>query len=75
MAPRVLRIKLVVGEATGYLLDTYPANSLRLITRDPHFTFKANLPTNQWAHVAATLDSETGRSCLYVNGRKVGGDE
>ena len=67
--------KSPVGEATGYLLDTYPANSLRLITRDPHFTFKANLPTNQWAHVAATVDSETGRSCLYVNGRKVGGDE
>ena len=67
--------KSPVGEATGYLLDTYPGNSLRLITRDPHFAFKANLPTNQWTHVAATVDGRTGERFLYVNGSKVAGSE
>ncbi|MCX6930136.1 MAG: hypothetical protein NT154_44030, partial [Verrucomicrobia bacterium] len=63
--------KSPVGEATGYLLDTYPGNSLRLITRDPHLIFHANLPTNQWSHVAATVDGKTGQQLLYVNGKQV----
>jgi hypothetical protein len=32
--------------ATGYVLDTYPGNSLRIIARDPHFWFNARLPAN-----------------------------
>ena len=63
--------KSPVGAATGYLLDTYPGNSLRLITRDPHLSFKANLPTNRWSHVAATVDGKTGKQALYLNGRPV----
>ena len=63
--------KSPVGEASGYLLDTYPGNSLRLITRDPHLIFKANLPTNQWSHVAATVDGQTGKQILYLNGKPV----
>ena len=71
--PGGLRIidKSPVGAASGYLLDTYPANSLRLITRDPHLSFAANLPTNQWSHVAATVDAKTGKQVLYLNGRPV----
>jgi hypothetical protein len=63
--------KSPVGEASGYLLDTYPGNSLRLITRDPHLIYKANLPTNQWSHVAATVDGQTGKQILYLNGKPV----
>lgn len=63
--------KSPVGAASGYLLDTYPGNSLRLITRDPHLGFKANLPTNQWSHVAATVDGKTGKQILYLNGQPV----
>ena len=70
MVVRILD-KSPVGEATGYLLDTYPGNSLRLITRDPHLIFHANLPTNQWSHVAATVDGKTGQQLLYVNGKQV----
>ena len=61
--------KSPVGEASGYLLDTYPGNSLRLITRDPHLIYRANLPTNQWSHVAATVDGQTGKQILYLNGK------
>jgi hypothetical protein len=63
--------KSPVGVATGYLLDTYPGNSLRLITRDPHLSFKAQLPTNQWSHVAATVDTKTGKQILYLGGKPV----
>jgi alpha-L-fucosidase 2 len=63
--------KSPVGEAAAYLMDTYPANSLRLITRDPHLIYGANLPLNQWTHVAATVDAESERQVLYLNGRPV----
>jgi hypothetical protein len=63
--------KSPVGAASGYLLDTYPANSLRLITREPHLSYAANLPTNQWSHVAATVDAKTGKQTLYLNGKLV----
>jgi alpha-L-fucosidase 2 len=63
--------KSPVGEATGYLLDTYPGSSLRLITRDPHLTHPAKLPASQWSHVAATVDGKTGKQTLYLNGKAV----
>lgn len=63
--------KTPVGAATGYLLDTYPGNSLRFITRDPHLGFSANLSNNVWNHVAATQDGETGKQVLYLNGVRV----
>lgn len=63
--------KSPVGTAQGYLLDTHPNNSLRLITREPHLTYDAKLPLNEWTHVAATVDGRTGKQILYVNGSKV----
>lgn len=63
--------KCPVAAARGYLLDTYPGDSLRLITREPHFVFPAKLPVGQWTHVAATVDGITGKQILYVNGKAV----
>jgi hypothetical protein len=73
LPPRGARIidKTPVGGATAYLLDTYPGNSLRLIFRNPHVTYDAKLAVNRWAHVAATVDGETGHACLYLNGKLV----
>ena len=67
--------KSSAGSATGYLLDTYPDNSLRLIVREPHLIFPAKLPLAQWTHVAATVDATTGARTLYVNGCQVAGDQ
>jgi hypothetical protein len=72
-APGGFRIidKSPAGAASAYLLDTYPENSLRLITRDPWLSADARLAADRWVHVAATVDGETGRSILYVDGKKV----
>ncbi len=63
--------KSPVGAASAYLLDTYPDNSLRLITRDPHLIFNARFPLNAWTHVAATVNGQTGRQVLFINGKVV----
>ncbi len=63
--------KSKAGTSNGYLLDTYPGNSLRLIVEDGTLTFAANLPTNQWSHVAAVFDARTGEKKLYLNGKVV----
>ncbi|NQT85124.1 hypothetical protein HQ560_00065, partial [bacterium] len=63
--------KSPVGIAAGYLLDTYPSHSLRMITRDPWVGFDAKLPVGKWSHVAATVDGESGHTALYVNGAQV----
>ena len=63
--------KSPLGSAQGYLLDTYPKDSLRLITREPHLIFPAKLTVGQWTHVAATVDGKTGKTILYINGKPV----
>ena len=63
--------KTPAGEATAYLLDTYPANSLRLIFHYDTLTHKAGLVPDRWVHVAATVNGETGEAILYVDGKPV----
>jgi hypothetical protein len=63
--------KTPAGEATAYLLDTFPANSLRLIFQYDTLTHRAGLVPGRWVHVAATIDGETGDAILYVDGKPV----
>ena len=59
-----------VGTSNGYLLDTLPGNSLRLIVARGTLGFDAKLPTDRWSHVAATVDA-SGRLTLFVDGQPV----
>ncbi|MFH1920026.1 MAG: LamG-like jellyroll fold domain-containing protein, partial [Planctomycetota bacterium] len=54
----------------GYLLDTHPGNSLRLITERGALGYDAKLKPDVWVHVAATVDAEGGLA-LYVDGKQV----
>ncbi len=62
--------KSEVGTSNGYLLDTYPGNSLRLISQAGTLSHAARLVPGQWAHVAGTVAPD-GRLALYLNGQKV----
>ena len=63
--------KLIPGTDTGYLLDTYPGNSLRLITSKGQCGFDAKLPTNEWTHVVGVYSSPQRIMKLYINGKEV----
>ncbi|PIY35644.1 MAG: hypothetical protein COZ06_37840 [Armatimonadetes bacterium CG_4_10_14_3_um_filter_66_18] len=62
--------KTQVGTSNGYLLDTCPSNSLRLIVERGSLGHAANLVPDQWAHVAATVAAD-GTEALYLNGKAV----
>ena len=53
--------KIAVGGANGFLLDTFPGNSLRLIVGDRQAGAKDVLKAGDWQHVAATA-SPSGES-------------
>jgi len=59
------------GTANGYLLDTYPGNSLRQIVAAQRLIHKVKLKAGEWAHVASTYDAGNGESVLYINGKPV----
>jgi hypothetical protein len=63
--------KCAVGSADGWVLDTYPGNSLRFIAGDPAATFDARLQPGRRTFVAGTYDAATGRRRLYVDGAPV----
>jgi len=62
--------KVTAGVDDGYLLDTCPGNSLRLITEQGHLGFDARLKPGEWVHVAGTFDPQ-GELRLYLNGTLV----
>ena len=62
--------KTTVGGSDGYLLDTCPGNSLRMIVERGTLGYDAKLKPDEWVHVAATVDAD-GMQALYVNGKAV----
>ena len=62
--------KSEVGTSNGYLLDTHPGNSLRLIVERGSPGFDARLQPGRWVHVAATADGEGGLA-IYLDGKPV----
>lgn len=63
--------KSKAGTSNGYMLDTYPGNSLRMIVSAGTLTHDARLARGKWVHVAATFDAASGEQVLYVNGKAV----
>jgi hypothetical protein len=63
--------KSLAGTSNGYLLDTYPGRSLRMIVEPNTLIYDAKLPLGKWSHVAATYDTESGEQKLYLNGKEV----
>ncbi len=59
-----------MGTSNGYLLDTHPGNSLRLIVARGTLGFAAQLPAHRWTHVAGTVDVK-GHMALYIDGKLV----
>ena len=62
--------KSQVGTSNGYLLDTHPGNSLRLIAQAGVVSHVAKLTAGQWVHVAGTIAPD-GQLALYVQGKQV----
>jgi hypothetical protein len=66
--------KLTAGQRDGFLLDTYPGNSLRWIVGQHELTLGNAVPAGQWTHIAAVADAAAGGCRLYVNGRLAASD-
>jgi len=62
--------KTTVGGSDGYLLDTCPGNSLRLIVERGSLGYDARLAPGRWTHVAATIGAD-GSEALYIDGKQV----
>jgi hypothetical protein len=63
--------KITPGGRDGFLFDTYPGNSLRLICGPSELNVPDAVPAGRWTHVAAVADSDAGGCRLYVDGKLV----
>ncbi|MHC4251361.1 MAG: glycosyl hydrolase family 95 catalytic domain-containing protein [Planctomycetota bacterium] len=69
--------KSVPGTSEAFMLDTYPGNSLRLITLGGQCRYDAKLSADRWRYVAAVYSSSKRVMKLYLDGAEVasaGGD-
>ncbi len=60
--------KITVGGADGFLLDTWPGSSLRVIAGSRTLNRKDVLTSGQWQHVAAVIDPG-GTVRMFLNGK------
>jgi len=70
MGGRILD-KSQAGTSSGYMLDTFPGNSLRMIVAEDQLGFDAKLPAGQWSHVSGVFSAKEGVLKLYLNGKEV----
>jgi alpha-L-fucosidase 2 len=63
--------KLIPGTNDSYLLDTYPGNSLRLITAGGQCSYAARLSDDHWTHVAGVYSASQKLMVLYLDGKEV----
>jgi hypothetical protein len=63
--------KCTPGAGDGFLLDTYPGNSLRLIVGKEIIAKKNCLKVGKWQYVVATVDAKAGTLKIYLDGKEV----
>jgi len=64
--------KVTAGVDDGFLFDTYPGRSLRLLVGGEKIIAKDVLAQDtNWVHVAATFNPSTGEMKIYLNGKPV----
>jgi hypothetical protein len=64
--------KLTAGSNDGFLFDTHPGDTLRLIVGNITLSAPAGILTaGKWHHVAATVDVTDGLVCIYLDGKVV----
>ena len=67
--------KGTAGTKSGFTLDTFPGNSLRLIVRTSGYegvvSFAAKLAVDRWTHVVGAFSAAERVGVLYVNGKEV----
>ncbi len=73
MSPAGGRIldKTLPGTQLGYMLDTHPGNSLRLLNATGMCRYRAELPADSWTHVVGIFSVSEQIMKLYVNGQEV----
>lgn len=71
--PSGMRIldRATIGGSDGFMLDTWPAGQLRLITSSGRLQDTEPVPVGQWTHVAVTQSLDEGVARLYRNGQVV----
>ncbi len=62
--------KSTPGTSDGYMLDTYPGNSLRLTVLNGAVGHDAKLPGDRWTHVVGVYSASKRIEKLYVDGRE-----
>ena len=63
--------KTVPGTQLGYMLDTHPGNSLRLLNATGMCRFDARLPADRWTYVAGVFSASQKTMKLFMDGRAV----
>jgi alpha-L-fucosidase 2 len=63
--------KSTPGTQLGYMLDTYPGNSLRFVIAKELLVYDAKLKGDRWTYVAAVYSAPRQIMKLYLDGREV----
>lgn len=63
--------KSLPGTSEGFMLDTYPGNSLRFLNLNGQLGYNAKLPADKWTHVAGVYSVPQKIMKLYMNGKEV----
>ncbi len=63
--------KSLPGTSDGFMLDTYPANSLRFLNLNGQVRYDAKLPSDKWSYVVGVYSAPKQIMKLYLNGQEV----